>query len=99
MAKLRKPISLIVQVFNARTEGMSFNATCRFFKISKNTLWDWEDRMSATKKALLLYSLAHTFVSMIIEGDELYTDVPGTSEYNFPFNTTCAIIDQPVLYP
>lgn len=75
MAKLRKPISLIVKVFDARTEGMSFNATSRVFGISKNTLRDWEERLGESKKALLLYSLTQTFVSMIIEGDELYTKV------------------------
>ena len=39
---LRTPISLIWQVVNARTEGMSLNATCRVFGIAKNTLISWE---------------------------------------------------------
>lgn len=75
MARLRKPISLIVQVFNSRTEGLSFNSTCRVFKISKNTLRDWEARLGASKEALFLYSLTHSFINLVIEGDELYTKV------------------------
>ena len=41
----------------------------------KHTLQDWENKFSGIRDALLLYSLTHTFVEMIIEGDELYTKV------------------------
>ena len=76
LAGLRKPISLIVNVFKLRSEGTSFNATCRAFNISKNTLLDWEYRFSGIKPTLLTYSLISTFLdSKIIEGDELYTKV------------------------
>ncbi len=72
---LRKPICLIVSVFEARNEGTGFNATCRIFKISKNTLLNWEQRFSKLKDVLLTFALAHTFLKLMIEGDELYTKV------------------------
>lgn len=72
---IRKPISLIQQVLQARTEGMAFNATARVFNISKNTLLNWEERFSKLKETLFLYSLTHTFIRQVIEGDELYTKV------------------------
>ena len=49
---LRKPISLIVLVVKARSEGMAFNAACRTFEIAKNTLLCWERRFSNIKKIL-----------------------------------------------
>ena len=72
---LRKPVSLIVMVVKARTEGMALNAACRTFDIAKNTLIHWERRLVNLKKALFLFALAHEFLKMIIEGDELYTKV------------------------
>ena len=72
---LRKPISLIVMVVKARAEGMTFNAACRTFEISKNTLILWQSRLANIKKTLFLFSLAHEFLKMVIEGDELYTKV------------------------
>lgn len=75
MFNIKTPISKIALVLNARTEGMSFNATCRTHHISSHTLQDWENKFGSIKDALLLYSLAHTFVELVIEGDELYTKV------------------------
>ena len=76
MEGLKKPISFIVSVFKARSEGMSFNATCRCFSISKNTLLDWEYRFAEIKPTLLMYSMLNIFLSsVIIEGDELYTKI------------------------
>ena len=75
MFNLKTPISKIALVLNARTEGMSFNATCRTHHISAHTLQDWESKFGDLKDTLLLYSLTHTFVEMVIEGDELYTKV------------------------
>lgn len=75
MFNIKTPISKISLVLNARTEGMSFNATCRTHHISTHTLQDWEEKFGAIKDTLLLYSLTHTFVELIIEGDELYTKV------------------------
>lgn len=75
MERIRKPIAFVIRVLTARTEGLSFNATCRTFEISKNTLLDWENRIGPIKKALLVYSLTKTFITQVIEGDEAYTKV------------------------
>ena len=54
---------------------MGFNAVCRVFEISKNTLLDWERRFADLQGPLLIYALLHTFLTQLIEGDELYTKV------------------------
>ncbi len=41
---LSTPLSAIVKVLKARSEGPGVNATCRVFEIAKNTLLDWERR-------------------------------------------------------
>lgn len=75
LEKLRTPISLIVQVLQARSEGLGLNATCRVFGIVKNTLLNWERKFANLKETLLLWALMHTFLMQIIEGDELYTKI------------------------
>jgi hypothetical protein len=75
MERIRKPISLIVLVIKARIQGMGLNATSRVFGVSKNTIVDWENRFGVIKKVLLVYALAHQFLQLIIEGDEIYTKV------------------------
>lgn len=72
---LRKPVSLIVKVLNARSEGIGLNAACRVFEIAKNTLLDWEHRVAALRETLMVYALMHTFLVQVIEGDELDTKV------------------------
>jgi len=72
---LRKPISLIINVLKARSNGLGFNAACDTFDIAKNTLLDWERKFSDLKDVFLVYALMHTFLSMIIEGDEAYTKI------------------------
>ncbi len=72
---LRKPVSLIVMVVKARTEGMALNAACRTFEIAKNTLILWERRLANLKKTLFLFALSHEFLKLVVEGDELYTKV------------------------
>lgn len=79
-AGLRTSISRVAEVLQSRTEGMSFNAACRIFKIGRNTLNNWEKRFASTKKVLFLYSLCHSFLEQIIEGDELYTKVNQNKE-------------------
>ena len=37
MEGIKKPISLIAQVFKARTEGLGLNAACRVFGLAKKT--------------------------------------------------------------
>ena len=72
---LKKPISFIIHVLKARSEGLGFNATCRTFDISKNTLLNWERRFALLKGPLMIYALLHTFLTQLIEGDEVYTKV------------------------
>jgi len=72
---LKKPISLIINVLKSRSEGMGFNAVCRVFDISKNTLLAWEQRFAGLQGPLLIYTLLHTFLTQLIEGDEVYTKI------------------------
>ncbi len=72
---LKKPLSLVWSVLHARTEGMGVNATARTFRISSNTVRDWEQRCADLKPVLFLYALAHEFLQVVIEGDEAYTKV------------------------
>jgi transposase-like protein len=72
---LRKPISFIIQVLKTRTEGIGLNAACRAFAIAKNTLLLWERRLADCKDVLFIYALTHTFLTQVVEGDELYTKV------------------------
>jgi transposase-like protein len=75
LERLRTPIVVIFHVIKARTEGLSFNAACRVFEISKNTLLSWEKRFANLKKVLFLFALVHQFLKMVVEGDEIYTKV------------------------
>ena len=72
---IRTPVSAIIQVLKARSEGMGVNAACHVFDIAKNTLLLWERRLSGVKETLMVYSMANTFISQVIEGDELYTKI------------------------
>lgn len=78
LENMKKPISLIWQAINNRTEGMSFNATARVCGISKNTLIDWERKFTGVYQSLFLYSLTHCFLQLVIEGDEFYTKIKKT---------------------
>jgi transposase-like protein len=75
LAGLRTPLSRVIQILQARSDGMGLNATARTFAVSKKSVIDWEWRLSDLKPTLLLYSLLHQFLSQIIEADELYTKV------------------------
>jgi len=75
MGGIKKPISIIWKVINARTEGLSLNSTCRVFDIAKNTLLSWELKFSDLYRTLFIYSMTHAFIQMVIEGDEFYTKV------------------------
>jgi len=57
-------------VLDALNEGMGINAACRVFKVSKNTIYSWLDRLGSLKETLLLYALCHQFLVQLIEGDE-----------------------------
>jgi hypothetical protein len=75
MENIKKPVSMVANVLKTRGEGLGFNATCRSFDIARNTLLDWERKFSDLKEVLMIYVLTHSFVSQVIEGDELYTRI------------------------
>lgn len=75
IAGLTTPLSRIIEILTARSEGMSLNATARTFHVSKKSVLDWERRLADLKPTLMLYSLVHEFIHQEIEGDELYTKV------------------------
>jgi len=75
LAYLKTPISVVVHVLSALTEGMGINAAARLYGVSKNSIYRWQKRLSGVKQTLLLYALTHQFLHQVIEGDELYTRV------------------------
>jgi len=75
MARLTTPLSRIITILKARSEGMGLNATARTYNVSKKSVIDWERRLGGLKPTLMLYSLLHQFIHQEIEGDELYTKV------------------------
>jgi hypothetical protein len=62
-------------ILDALNDGMGINAACRVFKVSKNTIYAWLERLGDLKETLLLYALCHRFLEQRIEGDEVYTRV------------------------
>ena len=42
---LRTPLSRICMILDALNDGMGINAACRVFKVSKNTVYSWMDRL------------------------------------------------------
>jgi transposase-like protein len=78
LANLKTPLSQIVLILQALNEGLGVNAVCRLFRVSKNSLYRWQERLSDLKPTLLLYALCHQFLNLVVEGDELYTKVKKT---------------------
>lgn len=75
LENIKTPVSVISKVFTARSEGLAFNATCRTFKIGRDTLTRWEKKFAKLRTVLFIYSLIYTFLKQEIEGDEFYTKV------------------------
>ena len=50
LAHLKTPISVIVQVLSALTEGVGINAATRLYGVSKNSIYRWQERLSGLKK-------------------------------------------------
>jgi transposase-like protein len=50
IAHLKTPISVIVHVLSALTEGMGINAVTRLYGVSKNSIYSWQERLSGLKK-------------------------------------------------
>jgi transposase-like protein len=78
LANLKTPLSQIVLILQALNEGLGINAVCRLFRVSKNSLYRWQERLSNLKPTLLLYALCHQFLNLVIEGDERYTKIKKT---------------------
>lgn len=72
---LRTPLSRISTILDALNDGMGINAACRVFKVSKNTIYSWLERLGDLKETLLLDALCPRFLEQLIEGDEVYTRV------------------------
>ena len=49
IAGLTTPISRIIAILKARSEGMGLNATARTFGVSKKSVIDWERRLADLK--------------------------------------------------
>ena len=73
--RLRTPLSVIIMVLNAISEGLGTNAAAYVFKVGKNSIIRWTERLSDLKETLFIYSLCNEFIKMVIEGDELYTKI------------------------
>ena len=50
IADLKTPISIIVQVFVALTEGVGINAATRLYRVSKNSIYRYQERLRGVKK-------------------------------------------------
>ena len=73
MQDIKSPISKVAGVLKVRSEGLGVRATSRCFGMHKNTVIEWEEKFSAQKASLMLYTLCHEFIKLTFEGDELYT--------------------------
>ena len=91
---LKTPVSKIAEVIKSRSEGMSFNSACRTFDIGTHTLQNWEKRFGNLKDTLMLYSLTHTFLHLVIEGDELYTKINKNTEPHESEGWTVMLMDR-----
>jgi transposase-like protein len=78
LANLKTPLSRIIEILQALNEGLGVNAVCRVFGVSKGSLYRWQQRLSDLKPTLVLYALCHQFLTLVVEGDELYTKVKKT---------------------
>jgi len=47
LAHLKTPLSVIVQVLSALTEGVGINAATRLYGVSKNSIYHWQERLRA----------------------------------------------------
>jgi hypothetical protein len=78
LENLKTPLSRIILILNSLNEGQAINAVCRVFHVGKNSIYRWQEHLSALKPTLLLDALCHEFLQQLIEGDELYTKVKKT---------------------
>lgn len=94
LAGLRTPLSKIMQVIEALNDGMGLNAAVRTFKVAKNTIDDWLERVADLKEGLMLYALCHQFLRQFVEGDELYTKVKANKAPDQSAGWTLVLMDR-----
>ena len=75
IAGLKTPLSRIITIFKARSDGMGLNGAARTLSVLKKSIIDWERGLAELKSTLMLYALLHEFIHQEIEGDELYTKI------------------------
>jgi len=94
MEHLKSPISKVASALRIRSEGMGLRATGRVLNMHKNTVSTWEQLFADQKETLMLYSFCHNFVSLVFEGDELYTIVNKRSEPSSSKGWTAVIMER-----
>jgi len=94
MQDIKSPISKVASVLKIRSEGMGLRATGRVLGIHKNTISKWERLFGDQKETLMLYSFCHEFVSLVFEGDELYTVVNNRIDASASEGWTAVIMER-----
>ncbi len=94
MQDIKSPISKVASALKIRSEGMGLRATGRVLGMHKNTVSKWERLFGDQKETLMLYSFCHEFVSLVFEGDELYTVVGGRTEASASEGWTAVIMER-----
>ncbi|MEZ4527329.1 MAG: IS1 family transposase [Desulfobacterales bacterium] len=94
MQDLKSPISKVASALKIRSEGMGLRATGRVLGIHKNTVSTWERLFGDQKETLMLYSFCHEFVSLVFEGDELYTVVGSRTDASASKGWTAVIMER-----
>ena len=67
IAGLVTPLSEIIRVLKDRVGGKGLNAAVRTSGYSKNTILNWEKRLTGLQETLFLYALVHEFIKLVIE--------------------------------
>lgn len=94
MQDIKSPISKVASALKIRSEGMGLRATGRILGMHKNTVSKWERLFGDQKETFMLYSFCHEFVSLVFEGDELYTIVNKRTEASASKGWTAVIMER-----
>ena len=94
MQDIKSPISKVASVLKIRSEGMGLRATGRVLGMHKKTVSTWERLFGDQKETLMLYSFCHEFVSLVFEGDELYTVVGRRTDAHASEGWTAVIMER-----
>lgn len=94
MAGLKAPLSQVCAAIRLRSEGLGLRATARVLNSYKRTIAHWEDLFGGMRETLALYGLCHQFISLVFEGDELYTIVRQRTDPQDSTGWTTVIMDR-----